>query len=280
VAGTVLGQHAVTLAEHVQWVDGPDDVLVQRQLVAGLFGPSARTVVVDEHERERERGQTQADGYAVRGRETHVDHHEPVDEHSQYASHGDRTADHAVLDRSPFVRCRVGHVRVDAVEQHRRAAGQRHRGRLRGGRQRRRHGPHDGAVQRQRVRQYLSDDGQHDERPAAAVPVAPRTGHHGQGDGHQLRDERLPTVDGRHHVLSGRLVAALGAHPAGHLARRVARLVQQQVGAQAPGEHHRDEVEHQHRFDGHAGRHAAYERHGHREPCASVSAADAETTSK
>ncbi|KAE9535568.1 hypothetical protein AGLY_007469 [Aphis glycines] len=104
VAGTVLGQHAVTLAEHVQRVDGPDDVLVQRQLVAGLFGLSASSVVVDEHERERERGQPQSDGHAVRGREAHVDHHEPVDEHSQYAAHGDGAADHAVLDRPPLVR--------------------------------------------------------------------------------------------------------------------------------------------------------------------------------
>jgi len=257
VARPPFGQHAVTVAEHVHRVDGADHVPVQRQLVARrLVGVRVRVRdgggVVDEHERECHGGQSQADGHQVRRRETQVDHHDAVDDHAQYAARGQRAADRAVLDGAPLFGRRVGNVRVDAVEQHRRAAGERERDRLHGGGQRGRHGPVDDAVQRQHVRRDLTGDRQQHERPpTAAVPVAPRAREHDQRGGYELLERRLPAVDGRHHVLRLRLVVAFRAHPLGHRARRVARLVQQQVRAQAAREHHRDEVHEHHRFHRH-----------------------------
>lgn len=237
-----FGQHAVRVAEHFNRVDGANDVLVQRQFIGRhVFGVGGDGNVVDEHERQRHGGHTHADGHQVRGHEAKVDDHDAVGEHAQYGARGERAADHAVLDGAPFLGRGVGHVRVHAVEEHWRPARERERGRLHGGGERGRHGPVDDAIQRQRVRRYLTGDRQQYERPAAtAVPVAPRPGEQHQHDGYEVLEQRLPTVDGSHHVLRQRLVVALRAYPLGYHARRVARLVQQQVRAQAVRVHHRD----------------------------------------
>jgi len=144
--------------QHFYRINGADDVLVKRQpVVVGGRGVPVGDVI-DERVREHHGGQTQADGHQVRGHEAHADHHDAVNEHAQYAAGGHRAADHAVLDCPPFVRRGVGHVRIDAVEQRRRAASDGERDRLHGGSERGRHGPADGAVHRQQVRRDLAGD--------------------------------------------------------------------------------------------------------------------------
>lgn len=192
MARSPFSQHAVTGAQHVHRVHGSDDFPVQRQLVGRrvlVTVTDAATAVVDEHERQRQRQQTQTDSHHVRGYEAQIDHYVPVDEHAQYAAQRYDAADSAELDRPPFLGRGVGHVRIDAIEQHRRPARECYCDRLPCGRYRGRHGPLDRAVQRHGVRHYLADDGQQDQRPAtSAVPVAPRACYRGQQDGHQLLD--------------------------------------------------------------------------------------------
>lgn len=273
MVGPASGEHAVTVAEHVHRVDGARDVRVQRHFVVVRAGDGHRRGrpvggggggggIIDESERERAGRQTEADGHQIRGHETHVDHHAPVDEHAEYATDGDGGAQHAVLDGPPFVRRGVRHVRVDAVEQHRRAARERHEQRLHRSRGHRRHRPPERTVRGRCVRGHLPEDRQQYERPPApAVPVAPRAREQRQHGGHQLLDQRLPPVDRRHHVLRLRLVRAARAHALADRSRRVTRLVQQQVRAQAVGEHHRHEVHEHDRLHRHVALHLPQKRH-------------------